>query len=105
VWVSAEGLDVTGPEARSLARSRTLLELPFKEGARWNKYGGWYCTARGPERVVVPAGEFLCIRVEEKITFSPPYSTRNPPSMAATCGYAKGVGLVKRNSSASAGRS
>jgi hypothetical protein len=67
------------------------LKLPHKEGQRWvGASPNTNATAHGPEKVKVPAGEFDCIRVEERHEgIQEPFRTR---------WYSPGVGMVKEDS-------
>jgi hypothetical protein len=76
-----------------------LVKLPHKDGGKWeatvtekDKKTGveritkYKLAAFGPEEVKVPAGTFMCIRVEEE---------NDGVNRESTSWYAPGVGLVK----------
>lgn len=86
VVVSPARVTEAGPDRR--AAPRTLLVLPLRVGRKWEDQG-WTTTVRGVEKVMVPAGEYEAVRVDE-VAHSP------DGVVTVTSWYARGVGLVKR---------
>ena len=96
--VSATGVFKTGDGAATITPPLCLVKLPHKDGGEWDaaltmqgtKLMGTR-TAHGPEKVQVPAGTFLAIRVESEMNL-------RGTAWRTTYWYAPGVGEVKMQS-------
>ncbi len=93
VAVSADGVFLVAERGTALAEPRCLLKLPYREGQTWRSAWGGLVEARtaGPwEKVKVPAGEFVAVRVRSKHAHD-----LIGDDGSATSWYAHGVGLVR----------
>jgi len=98
IGTSMTGPDVKGERRWEIDPPACLLKLPHEEGTEWE----FHCTAqpgglvgvhatnaaRAPEDVVVPAGTYRAVRVEQR-------GTTNGKETTATFWYAPEIGLVK----------
>lgn len=95
---SMTGADIKGELRWKIEPPACLLKLPHKDGAKWEYYVKAQSsglvgakatnTAKSTEEVVVPAGKYQAIRVEQ-------CGTTNGEETATTFWYAPEVGLVK----------
>jgi hypothetical protein len=94
---SETGVFYTSPLFGETAPTWCVLKLPHRPGNTWQRgsnAGKGVSTADGPEEVVVPAGTYRAVRVEEESTLGGGFRGTKPP--VSMSWYAPGVGLVKR---------
>jgi hypothetical protein len=99
--VSPRGLTRLEIMGRPLDPTLVLLKLPHRPDRQWGAAASYpgisskgMITARGPEKIKVPAGQFNAIRLEDE------YSINGGPLRKVTTWYAPGVGMVMKVSTA-----